>query len=220
MTVLGMWWFQPGNGRENFGDALGPAIIERLGHTVRRVPLHDADLIASGSVLELAYARAEHAAVWGAGLMTQTGAQCARARTKPLDVRAVRGHHTAAAIGTDAPTGDPGLLVSALWPRPTVRYGLGVVRHYVDRRDYPHADIVIDTTEPVDEVIGKIGACRNIASSSLHGLIVAASYGIPATRIEHPDVVGGNFKWDDHASALDTATVSEVQQRLHVALGL
>jgi hypothetical protein len=201
----------------NFGDELGPAILERLGHTVRRVPLAEAELVACGSILEIVHNQApDNITVWGSGFLTAAGRS-----TRLMDIRAVRGHLTAAALTAhEAPLGDPGLLVSALWERPTPRYRLGVVRHYVDHRTYPHADIVINTTGPVDQVIAQIGSCHTIVSSSLHGLIAAAAYGIPATRIEHPDVVGGDHKWIDYVSALDGTTVADTQQRLLAALNL
>ena len=44
-------------------------------------------------------------------------------------------------------------------------------------------------------VINKISSCRVVLSSSLHGLIVADSYGIPNMRIARDDVITGNWKW-------------------------
>jgi hypothetical protein len=67
-----------------------------------------------------------------------------------LDVRAVRGRLTAAACGLPrVATGDPGVLVPELWPRAAPHINLGVVRHYIDDREYPWADAVIDADAPV-----------------------------------------------------------------------
>jgi pyruvyltransferase len=184
-------------GVENFGDELGPEVLRRLGYTVERVEhMHEANLLTSGSLLENA---AENAApgtvVWGSGLLYGE-----RTDVGHLDVRAVRGALTARSAGIDVPLGDPGILVPRLWSKPSVRRGLGVVRHYADDREYPWADAVMDAARPVSEVIEFIGSCERVASSSLHGHIVATAWGIPAVRLHHEAVAGGDFKWADWLS--------------------
>jgi pyruvyltransferase len=181
-------------GVANFGDELGPHLLTRLGYQVARVEsIADADLLACGSLLETAAAQARPSViVWGSGLMHSSPVD-----VSALDVRAVRGRLTAAAIGADVPTCDPGSLVPHLYKRPRPRHGIGVVRHYVDKRRYPWADVVIDASEPVDDVIAAIGSCHKIASSSLHGLVVAAAWKIPTLRLQHQGVAGGDFKWSD-----------------------
>lgn len=194
----------------NFGDQLGPEILSKLGYRVRRVPLRDADLIACGSVVEVIASEArDGATIWGAGLMNSKPVNVGR-----FNVAAVRGALTRGLLGLDdkVAIGDPGGLVPQLWSRPKVRHRLGVVRHYVDQGSYPHADIVIDATEPIDQVVSKIGSCATIASSSLHGLIVAQAWDIPALRIPHNSVVGGNFKW------MDWLTATKTQEQLLAAL--
>ncbi|WP_460527999.1 hypothetical protein [Flindersiella endophytica] len=82
-----------------------------------------------------------------------------------------------------------------------MRRQVGVVRRYTDTRSFPWSDLVIDTTidtsRSVDDVITQIGSCAAIASSSLHGLIVAAM------RLSWDRVVGGDFKF---AAALSGMT--------------
>jgi pyruvyltransferase len=189
---LAVWAWS--GGVANFGDELGPWILSRLGYDVIRVDsIENADLIACGSILETAAAEAYPGTiVWGSGLMHSDPVD-----VSVLDVRAVRGRLTAAAIGTDVPTCDPGSLVPHLYDRPRRRYRTGVIRHYVDKRTYPWADLVIDASQPADEVIEVIGSCARIASSSLHGLIVAAAWGIPTMRLPHSEVAGADFKWAD-----------------------
>jgi pyruvyltransferase len=197
---LAVWAWS--DGVANFGDELGPYVLELLGYRVVRVTsMMDADLLACGSLLEAAVTQARPGAiVWGSGLMHDGAVD-----VSGLDVRAVRGPLTAARIGRSVPTCDPGSLVPHLHDRPKVRRGIGVVRHYVDERPYPWADVVIDASRPVGEVIAAIGGCDRIASSSLHGLLVAEAWGIPTMRLRHPNVAGGDFKWSDwFASDHDT----------------
>ena len=113
--------------------------------------------------------------------------------------------------------GDLGLLASRIWHKEPARYNVGVVRHYVDKNEYPFADIVIDATEPAEDVIKKISSCRVILSSSLHGIIVADSYGIPNMRIARDDVITGDWKWMDHKTAL-IKPISDIQDELLEAI--
>lgn len=201
-SELAVWCFRRPRGTTNFGDELGPAILTRLGYRVRRAPIGQADLIPGGSVVEhAAKAATPGTAIWGAGLM----------HGKPVDTSrlrflAVRGDLTATALRLPAgvPRGDPGTLVPQLWKRPRVRHKVGVVRHYADARSFPWADLQIDPSGPLDQVLAQIGSCARIASSSLHGLIVAAAYGIPAMRLHAAKVVGGDFKYADHLTGTAT----------------
>lgn len=182
---------------DNFGDLLGPEILKRLGYQVRRVDkLAEADLVACGSIIEMVAPQARGGlVVWGSGLMYTKEVD-----VTGLDIRAVRGRLTSSLLDLEVPTADPAILVPMLWDRPHTRHKVGVVKHYVDEETYAWADAVIDTRQPVDEVIEFIGSCERIVSSSLHGLIVAAAWGIPCVRVHHPDVLGGNAKWMDWMS--------------------
>ena len=53
-------------------------------------------------------------------------------------------------------------------------------------------------------MIADLTSCELIFSSSLHGLIVADSFGIPNIHMELSDkLVGGNFKFEDYYSSVD-----------------
>jgi pyruvyltransferase len=211
-----MWWFRPSAGTTNFGDELGPQIVTRLGYEVHRVPLEQADLVGCGSILGIVDAKAKPGTiVWGSGLIMPTD----NMRAKRFNVKAVRGVISARRLGVEVPLGDPGILVPLLWPRKVnPRHRIGVIPHYVDKNRYAWADKVINPKSPVDQVIEEIQSCHTIASSSLHGLIIAEAYGIPAVRLYHPKVVGDEFKWVDYMSAFAGTSMSEAQRGLIRAL--
>jgi pyruvyltransferase len=188
-------------GVRNFGDELGPVLLERLGYPIERVDdIGEAGILTCGSLLEHAEREAAPGTiVWGSGLMRGGHADLSH-----LDVRAVRGPLTVRAAGLDptTPVGDPAVLVPELWTKPRTVRGLGVVRHYIDKREYSWADAVIDADQPVDEVIEFIGSCRAVASSSLHGLIIAHAWGLDTLRLPHPEVAGADFKWLDWLTSI------------------
>lgn len=210
--VRAYWWRPPSGGYTNVGDEIGPMVLQALGFRVERADLDHAEILPGGSIVEGAAFRP--AVVWGAGCALD------RELLGPVNAIAVRGPLTARRTGAlpGIPQGDPGLLASRFWPGGRrKRYDVGMVRHFVDDRAYPDADIVIDCTEEPFEVLAKISSCRTVLSSSLHGLILARSYGIPASRVWHPDVAFDETKWMD-AGATFGRPLEEVQDGLLDAL--
>lgn len=130
------------------------------------------------------------------------------------------------------PTGDAGLLASeVLEKKPEKCYDVGIIPHLCDLQDpkieelmekysrkadagagcrgaigQPPAEndtvrLISVKDEPI-EVIREIAKCRRILSSSLHGLIVADSLGIPNMHIVFGDrLLGDGYKFDDYYSA-------------------
>lgn len=205
------WWWRPNKKPYNFGDELGAIILTKLGYNVRRVAMPKADVLLIGTILDIAEKENPNATVIGAG------SGYTHEPEHDFKLLAVRGKLTAINLITDVPLGDLGLLASRIWTKEPTRYNIGVVRHYVDQDDYPFADIIIDATEDPETVIKKISSCKVILSSSLHGLIVADSYGIPNMRIARDDVISGNWKWMDYKTAF-VKPLDEIQNDLMEAI--
>ena len=209
-TIYAYWW-RPRSGPHNFGDELGAIILRKLGYKVKRVAFAKADVLLTGTMLDPAEGKNPNATIVG------TGSGHTHDAEHNFTVLAVRGALTAKALGVEATMGDLGLLASRIWHKEPTRYNVGVVRHYVDKNEYPFADIVIDATEPAEDVIKKISSCRVILSSSLHGIIVADSYGIPNMRVARDDVITGDWKWLDHTTAL-IKPINDIQDELLEAI--
>lgn len=207
------WWRPVFGGFTNFGDELGPLILERLfGFTYRWAPPEACDIVVMGSVLEKVCAARREAPpiVWGAGFIGEGSAVSQRTVT----AAAVRGRLSAKRFGMENTlvTGDPGLLCSELLDRmPNKQYQVGVVLHHthkkVDVTSLFAGDIrrirTIDVRMPPLQVIQEIAACETILSSSLHGLVVADSLGIPNQWITFPQrLFGGDYKFHDYYSAV------------------
>lgn len=210
--TINAWWWRTNKKPYNFGDELGALILTKLGYKVRRVALSKADVVIIGTILDIAETQNPNVTVLGAGSGHSHESE------HNFYSLAVRGKLTALNLKTDAVLGDVGLLASRIWTKSPARYNIGVVRHYVDKDDYPFADIVIDATEDAETVIKKISSCRVILSSSLHGLIIADSYGIPNMRIARDDVISGNWKWMDYKTAF-VKPLNEIQDDLLEAIG-
>lgn len=213
VTRVDLYWFRPQRGRRtNFGDALSPFLIERLcGVTVHwadpdqwyRYPRFH---LCIGSILGRAK---PNAIVWGSGFGTSENTLS----QPPLRICAVRGpasREKLLSLGLTCPEvyGDPALLLPRVYqPTRKQTHRLGFVPHYVDednawlQRVRERADLkVIDVQhEDVSAVVDEILSCELVASSSLHGIVVADAYGIPSIWIELSDkVLGRGFKFRDY----------------------
>ncbi|QNM95045.1 polysaccharide pyruvyl transferase family protein [Chitinimonas koreensis] len=185
------------NDVSNFGDQLSAAVVAWV--TGRPVVRAAADrrgkLLAVGSVLDKGL---DGDVVWGTGVhphfydayYAKPGKLAflkPRMRVPELRVLAVRGPFTRDVLlanGIDCPPlfGDPALILPWFFspPRET-RHRVGLVPHYKDLERYRDCGFpVIDVRQDWQTVVSEIAACERIVSTSLHGLIVAEAYGIPA----------------------------------------
>lgn len=187
----------------NFGDLLGPLIVqavcdrEGLGPSL---PTRPGRLLTVGSVLHVA---SDGDVVWGTGVNGNVRTRSHRYRS--LDVRAVRGPRTRdflARRGVAAPEvyGDPALLLPALFPvllrwSERKQHALTVVPNLHDWDRLGTHPRAVDPRSGVWHVLRTIVQSERVVASSLHGVIVAEAFGIPATLLgghQHP------FKYQDY----------------------
>ena len=200
----------------NFGDALAPWIARKLtGHR----PVYATGgagyehYILGGSILNWA---GKGSKVWGAGL-----ADSSNFVNSAAEIFAVRGPHTLArAIASKARCpaifGDPAMLLPHLYSVDVLMNDrIGIVPHYVDQfrvNEWYRGDEryqIISVFDSVESVIDQIASCRRIISSSLHGLIVAHAYGIPAVWAKFSDsVLGDGTKFRDYLSIIGWDEIS------------
>lgn len=203
--VVKAYWFDQ---FPNFGDALTPWLLQEAGYIPQLSRSDEADVSGVGSILEMLHPQYD-GAVWGSGLLYGQARPMPRAKWL-----AVRGQATRDLVGapTETPLGDPGILVSRFMRRPTGRRELlGVVPHHAQLADPLWQQIrqlrsqsqIIDPVGRRERVVSKIAECSLIITSSLHGLITADAFGIPAVWVVLNDhqLRGGEFKFHDYESA-------------------
>ena len=85
--------------------------------------------------------------------------------------------------------------------------GVGIVPHYTEYEDfknnYPGYKIINLNTYNIENTIDEICSCEYILSTSLHGIIVAHAYGIPALWIKKKQLAIDDFKFKDYFSSID-----------------
>lgn len=108
--------------------------------------------------------------------------------------------------------GDPALLMPLIY-NPTWDFGIGTYKvgyipHYIEQDAFWEQkgklnkdELFINTaTANWKSVVRKIKTCKKIVSSSLHGLVLAEAYGIPAEWVNYGTgkIVGGEWKFRDY----------------------
>lgn len=198
------WW----RNRRNFGDALTPILLrEFAGITARWSPKDQAEILVCGSVLQ---GLPSHwsGTVLGSGRLRPGHTELPNARLLalrgPLSFASTYSGPSPEAV----PYGDPALLLPLMIERPPTRWDVGVVPHWsdtglIDEAGLP-GDHIIDVTADPLEVVQAIASCKEIITSSLHGLIIADAYGIPATAVmcSRVEEEGGTFKFMDYWGSL------------------
>lgn len=157
-----------------------------------------------------------NAVIWGAGCISASVPLVG----KPRKICAVRGwlsNERLKQAGLPAPdvVGDAALLLPRLYEpkRNLERRSLGIIPHcfewekefYRKTRDWDDAR-VINICGGIEEVIEQIVACDRVISSSLHGIICADAYGVPAIWLHASNKpTGDGFKFRDYFSSVGRA---------------
>lgn len=204
----------------NVGDNLTPYIIRKLTGSDPVYAMGGADYkhyILSGSMLNHAN---QHSVVWGAGLASMTDGV-----HPEVKIHAVRGpisRMRARACDARCPMvyGDPAMILPELYnPKRGKEYGLGVIPHYVDafraNQWYLGSSAhIINVLQPVESFVDEVVSCERIISSSLHGLIIAHAYGVPAVWAKLSDSIGGDgTKYRDYYASVGIEDVEPADLR-------
>lgn len=165
-------------------------------------------ILAVGSVINES---TNQCVVWGSGIISQ------KTIIKGGVFTAVRGDETKRRLeelGFKAPeaVGDPALLMPILYyPKVEKRneYTIGIIPHKIDFEDIhnkyascKNLNIIDLQTSDVEFVINQVLFCDIVLSTSLHGVIVAHAYGVPALHFSLNKLLGDGTKFKDYYSSV------------------
>ncbi len=217
--VVNLYWWRSLN-FINFGDELNPHIISYLTNKkIKKVTEADTDLIGIGSILNRFPKRQKPYEVWGTGTLCPSEIK----GKDHFKVSLLRGPLTKSLFDKDlhVPFGDPGILASIVWSEnPQKIYDWGLIVHYsqaykpwvkklIDKT--PNSILINVKNSNLAELMSQISSCKNIASTSLHGLIIADSYCIPNIWIWDDNIhMGGQWKFFDYFSGIDRYYIDNV----------
>tara|TARA_B100002049_G_scaffold168616_1_gene126959 strand:- start:17148 stop:17969 length:822 start_codon:yes stop_codon:yes gene_type:complete len=209
------WWSEihiQKKKKENYGDLLGKYLTEKI--SGRKVTWLRANrfylknlwrpvYVTIGSVLEHI---GSHCIVWGSGVSNRD-AQIAKATFTA--VRGPLSRKRILELGYDCPEvyGDPALLLPLYFEDvQSKKYELGIIPHINDYRKVKNmmkedlSICIIDfLTIDIESTTHQILSCKRIISSSLHGIIVAHAYNIPAVQVKFSNAIfGDGVKYRDY----------------------
>lgn len=215
------WWNERvfhNKAKENYGDLLGKYLVEKIsGKKVLFTKPNKFSLldfispiyVTIGSIL----GQVNHKCiVWGSGIITKD-----QYVKQPKKIVAVRGPQTRKRLmelGYVVPEvyGDPALLLPDYYfPTIQKKYKIGIVPHYVDYsmvkelfKDKPEIKVIDLMTNSIESTTDEFLQCEKIISSSLHGIILAHAYRIPAVWQKFSEnVFGDDVKYQDYFESVN-----------------
>ncbi len=211
------YWSNSRETKSNFGDALNSYLIPKV---INKNIVHSSKVFFEGYIDKyyflgsiLPNVDSENCIICGAGFKEHVNLT-----KKPKKILAVRGPLSRQVYldnNIECPEiyFDPAILLSRYFKVDHIsKYDVGIIPHYIDKEKLKNVNIInegltytiIDIEDSIENVINQITKCKYIFSSSLHGIITANSYDIPACWIKLSDkVVGGGFKFHDYYLSLE-----------------
>ncbi|WP_298494609.1 polysaccharide pyruvyl transferase family protein [uncultured Algibacter sp.] len=214
------WWNEiklQGKSKENYGDLLGKYLVEKISQkkVVWSKPskfsiynFFSPIYVTIGSILTNVNSKC---IVWGSGIISKSDTI---KKAKFLAVRGPQTRNYLISQGYSVPEvyGDPALLLPKFYnPKIDKEYAIGIIPHYSDFKKvksfYKNEDsiLLIDLmTNNIEETTNYFLKCDKIVSSSLHGVIIAHAYGIPAVWQKFSDdVFGDDIKYQDYFESVN-----------------
>lgn len=209
--IKAYWWRKV----SNFGDAITPLLLSHFADIkhIEWDTVSQSKIVSCGSLLE-------HIPPDWDGYIVGTGKLIENSRLsgfgETAKILALRGPLTAKGFRGNFALGDPGILANELVGPQKKYWDLGIVPHWQDNEladryqkliPSKFSIKVINTADDPLKVIAEIGSCKRIVSSSLHGIIVADSFGGIPRKIEvcaKMEQDGGLFKFRDYSASIKT----------------
>lgn len=202
-TVNLLYW-----DNENFGDQLSPVIVDfmlkRKGLSFNSPTKKKYTVLSSlGSIFFISPFVKK--TMWGTGSFKSNVYDKNARKLARLDVRCIRGPLTEELL-LDSKIlkkrinsyGDPGILMPLIYPgKSEKKYKISVVPHMSEEISTKY-HIIDVRTKDWKKVIDEITQSEFIISSSLHGIIIAEAYGIPAVWLHNEESSQKEFKYLDY----------------------
>lgn len=221
MVKTNIFWYSL---NKNVGDLVGPYIASKILNKPLPLissPNNNSSISLCGSILCVGQNRIN----WGTGILCKSHIPNQR-------IKAVRGPLTRECCIRSGykPNinkginifGDPGLLVSKYYKGKKnngYKYKLGIIPHYIDKnhllfilpKNYEDYGItILNVQQDVEKFVDDMLECETTISSSLHGLILSISYGIPTRWVKLGNrLAGDDIKFFDFFLSLRYPSLTE-----------
>lgn len=221
-NAVNLHWWDTGQKQQNVGDFISQTVVDymkRVHGISNDIVGETKHLYAIGSIIDGGY---QNATIWGSGLLRGNQSYWWR-RVRQLDVRCVRGPETRNALiqnGYECPQvyGDPAILMPLIYnPKNTAKeYKYRVIPHYslLDKFYDVISPLVSDYRDFIDEIVKS----ELIISSSLHGVILAEAYGVPAILLDHNMSMFKYYDYYHSTERFELPIASCVEEALNMSI--
>lgn len=224
------WW----SGKPNLGDALSKVVfdwmLEQKGCDPEHKTKKTIHFLGIGSIIGLYDV---DAVIWGSGIMNQAWFNHVYNGRESIkyDVRAVRGPVTKSLLescGYDckgAVCGDPAIIMPKIYcPKSSEKkYKCSLILHHSTdnkKRYMENYHCIPVETDDYKSFIDEIAASELIVSSSLHGIILAETYGVPAVFLNENGLMNNQimkyFDWYSSTGRNNVITAHSVEEALRL----
>lgn len=155
--------------------------------------------------------------VWGSGFQNE-GETCTQGH-----FTAVRGYESKKRLlqlGLKIPInlaiGDPAILTPLLYtPHVVKKHKIGIVMHNKDCdyciQNFSQYHLISVVTSDIESFLTDMCSCQYILTTSLHGLILAHTYGIPALWMQKNWIGSDGFKFKDYFSSVQMPSIGSLK---------
>lgn len=225
------WWVgenHPCLSYGNFGDLLTKLIVEQLVKDEIEHSVDDGKFVTLGSVMNIV---TPNDTVWGTGVNGKALDHRIQKNDNIYNVRGPLSKKWLNERGVEVKDDlffDPGILISKYYPKQeeSDKQVVGLVAHYsnYDKLRKMKRDESISLINPDDDsinVLNQISKCHFVISSSLHGIVVAESYGIPSAYLKF-STIEPDFKFIDYYNGTerDFTSFGSVEECLSASIPL
>lgn len=155
--------------------------------------------------------------VWGSGFQNE-GETCTQGRF--IAVRGYESKNRLLQLGLKIPDnlsiGDPAILTPLLYtPHVVKKHKLGIVMHNKDCdyciQNFGQYHLISVVTSDIESFLTDMCSCQYILTTSLHGLILAHTYGIPALWMQKNWIGSDGFKFKDYFSSVQMPSIEPLK---------
>lgn len=208
---LNYWQIDSINNKDNLGDYLSLVVYQNM---LKKYKINENEMLtqtkhlyAIGSILMTGF---QDCTVWGTGILHEFKNSFSERITllynkyfRKMDIRCVRGPKTREfllKIGIDCPEkyGDPAVLMPLFYQPEMIKKSEEyiVIKHYTSF-DKNNSNELNMLTKDYKNIIDKIYSSKVVISGSLHGIIIAEAYGVPAILLKDRKEFD-LFKYEDY----------------------
>jgi len=205
-NCINIYWERHPDSVQNFGDALGPYIVEKLTNLEPIYTKKTSKKEYLVTVGDIASDIPKNGTIWGSGFINCNEIP---GSGKIIGVRGKLTQDIFKKKGIDSKViGDPTLLLPLIFKPGTIKKYEVAIFPDISEMNVITSDkfscYIIYPDRNIEDIIIELLSCKFVVSSSLYGIIVCNAYNIPVVPVKFTDrLTGDEFRFIDYYSSIN-----------------